>query len=88
MGFYGDQTGRTSCTPCPDGTSTLGKGSMSIGLCTGRVYHDFDVTFPKKNLKIPMRWSETVNRKKTDNAMNKRKMTKLNTMIYKHYTEN
>jgi hypothetical protein len=37
--------------------------------------------FPKKNLKIPKRWSEAVNRKRTDNAMDRRKMTKLNAMI-------
>jgi hypothetical protein len=40
----------------------------------------------KKSLKIPKGQSETVNRRRTDKIMAKRKRTKGQTTIYKTYT--
>jgi len=37
----------------------------------------------KKSLKIPKRYSESVNQRRTDNTMAKRKRTKGQTTIYK-----
>ena len=41
-----------------------------------------------KNLKIPKGLSESVNRRRTDNTMAKRKRTKAQTTIYKPYIQN
>jgi len=40
----------------------------------------------KKSLKIPKGQSESVNRRRTDNTMAKRKSTERQTTIYKTYT--
>jgi len=40
----------------------------------------------KKSLKIPKGQSESVNRRRTDNTMDKRISTKRQTTIYKTYT--
>ena len=46
------------------------------------------INFGKKSLKIPKGQSESVNRRRTDNTMAKRKSTKGQTTIYKTYTCN
>lgn len=35
IGFYQDETGHSSCQPCPDGLSTKFKGSRNITDCSG-----------------------------------------------------
>ena len=53
--------------------------------------HDFIISLVgqmwayKKRLKIPKGYSETVNRRRTDNTMAKRKSTNGQTTIYKTY---
>jgi hypothetical protein len=44
------------------------------------------VQITKKSLNIPKGYSESVNRRRTDNTMTKRKWTTEQTTIYKTYT--
>ena len=64
---------------------------MYRGIFNGEVPAVKPITFLmyiqcKKSLKIPKRYSESVNRR-TDNTMAKRKSTKGQTTIYKTYTK-
>ena len=39
VGFYQDQYGATQCKQCPNGLTTIAKGSTSLGDCGSKSNH-------------------------------------------------